>query len=210
MPVLRCTNPECEEEWTVTSRLAIGSECPFCESETVEVMDDDDPPERQQVPTGPKRGAVESEGGARLAFARGAARKLLRDNKIVAPPIPVPALVRRLGLELEPRATLGPLRARLRDSTIEYDKDAPPVALRFAFAHEIGHYCMGTTHDSGPFVEEEANAYANELLVPGHMLHAALEHTAEEAELRKRFQVSGQVLEIAATVHQVAGRITRS
>lgn len=209
--MLRCTNLECEHEWTVASRLAIGSECPICESETIEVTDFDDPPERQQVATGPARIERANTGdGPRIAWARGVAIKLLRDNKITAPPVPVPALARRVGLELEPRGSLGSLRARLRGNSIEYDKNTAPAVIRFPIAHEVGHHCMGTTHQSGPFVEEEANAFANELLVPGHMLHAALLTTGVERELRAKFQVSGQVLQIAAQYHKVTAKIAAS
>jgi len=205
MPTLRCTNPECEHEWHQRSWLAVGEICPECESES-ELADAYEEPIQTPSAVEAQRTAV----GARLPEARACARKLLHDQRITTPPVPLPALARLAGLTIVEREALGELRGRLRGDTIEVSKGFPPVAQRFVVAHELGHHFMETTHESGPFAEQEANAFANELLVPGAMLHAALLQTTECSELRRRFGVSQQVLEIAARYHKVAGKLTGS
>lgn len=79
---------------------------------------------------------------------------------------------------------------------------------RFSIAHELGHHFLGTTHGSGPTVEPEADAFAGELLVPGPLLRAAIGGGSSVDDLRQRFQVSRQVIEIAAETHKLGDRIS--
>lgn len=203
MPTLRCVEPECSHEWFQPSWLAVGEVCPECESES-ELVDDE-----PGLEDSPALAITETQTAPQVAHARACARKLLRDHQVTEPPVPVPALARRADLEVA-RQSLGELRGRLRGNTIELARGFPPQAERFVIAHELGHHTMGTTHESGPHIETEADAFANELLVPGPMLHEALLHTTDRGELRSLFAVSRPVLEIAARYHKATAKLTGS
>jgi Zn-dependent peptidase ImmA (M78 family) len=136
------------------------------------------------------------------------ARRVLRERNITAPPVPVRGLARLEGLEVLEVETLGSLSARLIDNRIELVAREPEVRKRFSIAHELGHHFLGTTHGSGPTVEREADAFAGELLVPGHLLRWAVDQSARVDDLRQRFQVSRQVIEIAAQTHRFGDRLS--
>lgn len=197
MPLLRCT--ECEYEAIEMSRLAIGGECPHCEGELVEATDDD-----EVTPDAFARAA--SDVGPQLSLAREAARKLLSDLGIVGPPVPVEEIATKAGFRIVVRQSLGQLSGRLVGNAIEL-APASRSRHRFVVAHELGHHFMGKSHGSGRHVEKEVNAFAGELLVPGPFLSRALEQTVDGAALARRFEVSRQVLDIAAQNHHVQGRI---
>ncbi len=149
---------------------------------------------------------VKDDSGPRLALPRQVARDLLAEHGLRAPPIPVEQLARSFGLSIVERRSLGSLSGRLVEAKIEI---APCSAnrRRFVIAHELGHYVLKRPHGQGPNVEAEINAFAGELLVPGALLAAAVKETSDLASLALRFQVSRQVLEIAARVHQLGGRV---
>ena len=79
---------------------------------------------------------------------------------------------------------------------------------RFSVAHELGHHFLNTAHGDGDSAEQEADAFAGELLVPGPMLRAAMETVTDRTQLRGRFKVSRDVLEIAARTHHLSDRLT--
>lgn len=203
MPLLRCTNDECEHEWFERSQLAVGSECPICDSPTYVVGVDDDPP--AELNTVSNRLGDER---AHPGYARAKAREVLREHRIGRPPVIVHAIARQLGVEVRESRHLGKLSARLVGKVIEVNADDAPVRRRFSVAHELGHYFLGTRHGDGPIAEQEADAFAGELLVPGHMLKLAMEQSTDTVELTKIFKVSRQVLEIAATHHRVFDQLT--
>jgi len=199
MPYLRCN--VCSHETYERSVLAIGSECGECEEGELVEADED----QEEVGT-PTTTVAASEPGPRLALPRAAARRLLADRGIATPPIPVDRLAEEMGLEIVDRKNLGSLSGRLVDTRIE----VAPCATnrrRFVIAHELGHHVLRKPHGSSPHVEAEVNAFAGELLVPGPFLAAAVAETTELASLARRFQVSRQVLEIAARVHHLGDRV---
>jgi hypothetical protein len=203
MPLLRCTNDECRHEWYERSQLAVGSDCPICDEPTEVVGVDDDLP--AELNTASMRLQQER---AHPAHARAKAREVLRQHRVGRPPVIVHAIARELGFEVRESHQLGNLSGRLVDKVIEVNANDPPVRRRFSVAHELGHYFLNTRHGDGPVAEREADAFAGELLVPGHMLALAIEQTTDVGELTKIFKVSRQVLEIAATHHKQFNRLT--
>lgn len=135
--------------------------------------------------------------------AREKARKVLREHGIGRPPVVVHAIARQCGFEVGDSHQLGKLSARLVGQVIEVNAEEPVVRQRFSVAHELGHHFLGTRHGDGPLAEQEANAFAGELLVPGHMLRSAVEQTTDTNALATLFKVSRQVLEIAAQHHKL-------
>jgi hypothetical protein len=198
VPLLRCTDDECEHTWFSRAPLASSFNCEWCGAPTVVVSGyDDAPDEPARIPGRPAR--TESP---RLASARERARKLLTEHSANTIPIPVRAIVRREGLQVEDDVDLGPaLRARLVNKAIQL-RPGKEYLKRFSLAHELGHWLFGTRHGDGDEAEREADAFAGELLVPGPRLLAALSKTTDVAELASLFQVSQTVMRIAAKNHQ--------
>jgi hypothetical protein len=199
MPYLHCT--VCDHEIFERSVLAIGSECGECEEGELVEADED----QGEIGTSTAT-AAESEVAPRLALPRAAARNLLADQGITKPPIPVDRVAEEMGLEIVDRRNLGSLSGRLVDTQIEISP-CSTNRRRFVIAHELGHHFLRKPHGSGPHVEKEVNAFAGELLVPGPLLAAAVAETTELMGLARRFQVSRQVLEIAARVHHLSDRV---
>jgi len=203
VPYLRCTDPdECGWEGFERSQLAVGSPCPRCEGDTEVVTDYDEPASASASVTIPP-----SRPG--LAFPRERARQVLKTYNLGNPPIPVHAIARHEGFGVCDSSSLGALRGRLIDERIEVAAGDSWAVKRFTVAHELGHHFLGSTHESAPHVESEANAFAGELLVPGHLLHAALTRTNSQRELAEIFAVSQSVLRIAAETHRELKRLTR-
>jgi Zn-dependent peptidase ImmA (M78 family) len=126
----------------------------------------------------------------------------------VRPPVVAHKIARDLGFEVRESNRLGRLSARLIDKVIEVNSGDPAVRQRFSVAHELGHHFLGTRHGDGKTAEQEADAFAGELLVPGPMLREVMATTTDTAELRRKFAVSGQVLRIAAEHHKLDDRLT--
>jgi hypothetical protein len=155
---------------------------------------------RQEIRTDERTSATERP---RIAYAREAARALLHKHNIGEPPVSVRRIAALEGLELRETTSLGEgIRARLVGDIIEVAGSDPEVVKRFSIAHEIGHHHMGTVHNQGTQIEREANAFAGELLVPGPKLLEALRETKDAYELARLFQVSRQVIRIAAQQHK--------
>lgn len=200
MPLLRCTDEDCGHEFSVRSYLAVGSPCEDCGADTMEVGVDDDLPGELVEP--------EVDTRAHPGHARERARQVAREHGFNRPPVIVHTIARKLGFTIQPSRQLGTLRARLVGQHIEVNADEPPVAQRFSVAHELGHHFLGTQHGDGDTAEQEAEAFAGELLVPGPMLRQALDSVTDARELRGLFKVSREVLEIAARHHRLTDRIT--
>lgn len=202
MPSLRCTDEDCGHRWSQPSYLAVGEDCPACGEPSVEIgVDDETPAELNNVSTRLRKER------AHPGYARQKAREVLRQHGIARPPVVVHSIARKCGFEVRESHQLGKLSARLVGKVIEVNADDPPVRQRFSVAHELGHHFLGTRHGDEPLAEQEANAFAGELLVPSHMLESAMEHTTETRELVKIFTVSRQVLEIAAKHHRRFDRL---
>jgi hypothetical protein len=204
MPYLRCTDEDCGERFYEASRFA--DQCPECGAPAVPVDRDEEPDPTPILAVPGRTGRPEL---AHPAHARELARKVLRAEGITSPPVPVRAIARRRGLKVVEVESLGSLSARLVDDRLDVVEGQPEVRKRFSIAHELGHHhLLGTTHGSGPTVEQEANAFAGELLVPGHFLRAAVGAAASVDHLRERFQVSRQVIEIAAETQKLGDRVS--
>lgn len=200
MPTLRCTDDDCGHSWPERSELAVGADCEVCGAPTVVVgVDDDGPPGLESVP------ALDR---AHPGYARQKAREIAREHRLVQPPVVVHKIARDLGFEVKKSHNLGGLSARLAGKVIEVNAEEPSVRHRFSVAHELGHHFLGTRHGGGKVAEQEANAFAGELLVPGPMLKTAMESTTDATELRKMFAVSRNVLRIAAEHHKLDKRLT--
>lgn len=196
MPEFKCIDPECEEQWSTRSGLAVGEECPQCgeEGRLMDAYDD----EADEVAT-----EAPALAQPRVAFARGRATAAVRDHGTTAPPVPVCDIAASVGLPVEKRAAMGDLRGRLLTDAIEVPTGDHPWVQRFSVAHELGHYFLETTHAEGSPAETEAHNFANELLVPGPMLRAAMEETPDLESLVRRFQASRPVVKIAAKHHRL-------
>jgi predicted Zn-ribbon and HTH transcriptional regulator len=198
MPLLRCTNRDCGHQWFERSQLAVGSDCPVCDEPTEVAGVDDEPPAELNLVSSQLRGER-----AHPAHAREKAREVLREHRIGHPPVVVHSIARKCGFEVRNSHQLGTLSARLVGKVIEVNAEDPAVRQRFSVAHELGHHFLGTRHGDGPLAEQEAHAFAGELLVPGQMLRSAIEQTTDVRVLATLFKVSRQVLEIAAKDHKV-------
>jgi hypothetical protein len=203
MPYLRCTEEECGARFYEASRFA--DQCPECGAAAVVIDLDDEPRHDDRLGVPGRPGQAEH---AHPAHARVMARRVLAEHKITAPPVPVRALARLVGIEIVEVESLGSLSARLIDDRIELVAGEPEVRKRFSIAHELGHHFLHTVHGSSTTSEREADAFAGELLVPGHFLRTVIAKTASVDELRRRFQVSRQVIEIAADTHKLRDRVS--
>lgn len=201
--MLRCLDPECGHEWFEKSSLATdGAECEECEGPAKVVGVDDEPP--AEIGTVEKRLASDP---AHPAHARTRARRVLAEHQVTKPPVPVRAIARRCGFEVRESGQLGDLRARMLDDVIEVSDRESEGAQNFSIAHELGHYFLKTQHGDGQRAEDEADAFAGELLVPGHMLMASLAHTSDPAALARQFRASRSAVEASASIHRLSGRL---
>jgi hypothetical protein len=206
MPLLRCVDPECGYEWFEPSALAEGADCVECGGPTMAVGREEEPGDREELARSRGR---ESDELPRIAFAREAARSLLRRHGLDEIPVLVRPLASLEQLEIQESGSLpAGIRARLVGNTLEVAIGDAEVVKRFSIAHELGHHRMGTSHNQGRRVETEADAFAGELLVPGPKLLEALQATTDLRELAKMFQVSKQVLRIAAQQHRKGADLT--
>lgn len=198
MPYLQCTDPECGHVWFESSRLAEGATCEECGGDTIlaDDLDDAPPSPPEEVP--------------RLAHMRERARAVAAQYGLTVPPIKLRPILAGCGLRVVRLDGLGSLNARLNGDVIEVAAGDAFVVQRFSIAHELGHYFLGTTHvgDGTWTAEREADAFANELLVPGPLLLKELRQMTSRRALADRFEVSVTVLGIAAQNHKVASRLT--
>jgi len=174
----------------------------MCDEPTEVVGVDDEPPAELNVVSSRLR-----RERAHPGHAREKAREVLREHRIGHPPVVVHSIARKCGFEVRKSRQLGKLSARLVGKVVEVNAEDPVVRQRFSVAHELGHHFLGTRHDDGPLAEQEANAFAGELLVPGHMLRSAIEQTTDTREFATLFKVSRQVLEIAAKHHKLLDQL---
>lgn len=146
--------------------------------------------------------------------AEEAARKTLQENFISQAPIPVEELIEFEGLGLilskfDDGEIAGVIN--LEKKYLLVNSNDSVTRQRFTIAHELGHWILhrklmesnkdiavlyrkplGET-DSDP-LEQEANCFAANLLVPKDMLKEALEKSKEEAFLANYFNVSRSVI----------------
>jgi IrrE N-terminal-like domain len=166
---------------------SVDDPCPICASALV-----------------PRSEARTVRGLPEYKLAREAARKLHRDHDIPGPPFSLEHLAEELGLTIEVRGfdhdgLLVGTRIQLPSTTSE-------KAMRFALAHEIGHFVLRHEGDRVK-VEPEANAFASELVVPRDLLRAAISRTPAVRALSAQFGVSRQAMVYALMAAKAIGRV---
>lgn len=108
------------------------------------------------------------------------ARKLYAYTNIEIPPIDLNSILKELGIKLKG------LDLAYIDAVLIKDKDFPVIGYnlnksverqRFSIAHEIGHFVLPECRDycvcnidSASIDEKDANIFAEELLMPRHLL----------------------------------------
>jgi Zn-dependent peptidase ImmA (M78 family) len=127
------------------------------------------------------------------------ARQILRETQTLRIPVPVDLIAHRLGLEVEGAAlghdVSGVLVVRGGKGLIGYNQADAPVRQRFTIAHEIAHYILHGTEDSGVFIDKgytavfkrdgkstkgehlreiQANQFAAALLMPADLVRNAV------------------------------------
>lgn len=135
------------------------------------------------------------------------ALKLLKEYKIDEPIIPVFEIAERLGVNV----VFADMPDKLKDvsgfldpetRTIYVNHDDPPTRQAFTTAHELGHFILNhepdeygvlyryaTPIDPNP-IEQEANCFAANLLVPEEMLKKIMSKyslTTDDVELLAKF-----------------------
>jgi Zn-dependent peptidase ImmA (M78 family) len=81
------------------------------------------------------------------------------------------------------------------------------VRHRFSAAHELGHHSLGHRHGETEVAEQEANAFAGALLVPQPWLKGDVDSFATVAALAERYEVSRDVIFIAAQRARILDRL---
>ena len=152
-----------------------------------------------------------------------AVSKLLKDNRVFRPPVPVEKLAETLGLQLR----LAPLKADVSGAILRSD-DAVVIGVnslhhpnrqRFTIAHEIAHYLLhkgfsihidrgfrvnlrdSKSSEATDSEEIEANRFAAELLMPADFLIKDATSGNDEGDelvhrLAERYRVSSQAMQI--------------
>jgi hypothetical protein len=137
-------------------------------------------------------------------LAREAACKLHRDHVIPGPPFRLESVADELGLEVE----IGSFDhdGLLVGTRIKIPAGVSENVIRFALAHEIGHFVL--RHQGGRAkLEPEANAFASELLMPRELLTAAVSRTPSVRSLYAEFGVSRQAMVYALMSARAIDRV---
>ena len=155
--------------------------------------------------------SVQGPPRVRYALCRQAAEKILDRYQLKAPPVDPFAIAEKEGFNVLtfdwPRGRDG-----LTDpgtKRIGLTRNAPPTRVRFSLAHELGHAFLGHhaerehvpdldhppagSWDAYPrHLEQEANAFAAELLMPLVLLREAIRQHRTPASLAGVFGVSSE------------------
>jgi predicted RNA-binding Zn-ribbon protein involved in translation (DUF1610 family) len=126
-------------------------------------------------------------------LARAVARRLVNEYWNGRPPVDVEDISRAAGLDVR----IGGFDhdGQLVDHIIEVPKTSA-AAERFVIAHELGHFELRHKVPEAR-IEQEANAFASELLIPTVALRAAMRANPSLAELSRQFAVSRQTMTYA-------------
>src|SRR6266542_6697126 len=147
----------------------------------------------------------------RRALCRQAAARLLTRFGLTSAPVPVERIASDLEYEVRIEDLPTGVDARLRISAgskvIEIASGQPRVRHRFSIAHELGHAALGHRHGETDVAEHEANAFAGALLVPPPWLRRDVDACPTIAELARRYDVSRDVIFIAAEGARVLDRL---
>ncbi len=136
--------------------------------------------------------------------ARREAERVLEENSILSPPIPIHEISMNYGLQIFMYEFDDPNQSGLlnfKEKTVYISKDNSIVRRRFTLAHELGHFLMhkelGVDHierispiaGEKPWYEQEADAFAAHLLVPLNFLNKEGDNLKDIAFLANRYDV---------------------
>ncbi|MCC6290863.1 ImmA/IrrE family metallo-endopeptidase [Candidatus Nomurabacteria bacterium] len=157
---------------------------------------------------------TEDQLGPRLTEARHLARKIIKDAGIDTAPVSLWRVIKHLqtGYELYvSRVSVGTQIAGMlvtveqeerEFSTIYFNQNHPWCRRRFTIGHEIGHLLMGHAtqcvdgSNDASETEQEANAFAAELLIPLKLIKADYKKTPNIPTLAHQYQTSQQTMGI--------------
>jgi Zn-dependent peptidase ImmA (M78 family) len=147
---------------------------------------------------------------ARIGFARKKARQIIKDAKVISPPVILRKIIDFLGKEFDIdiikadfKGEYDGITVTIGDShTVGFDENNPINRKRFSIAHELGHVVLGHTnsknsdydYESKGCRELEANEFAAELLAPFEFLKKDVAKGIPVKELTSKYYVSEQML----------------
>ena len=154
---------------------------------------------------------------ANFQNAKTKAEEILRENYITTPPVDFYEIARNEGLEIETKDfgdefnnISGYIKPGIR--TIYVNSRDSENRRKFTVAHELGHWLLHRNkleeepekyailyriplgRSSGDPVEQEANCFAANLLVPEALLAERMTHAHTEEQLSQEFMVSKDVI----------------
>lgn len=161
----------------------------------------------------------------RVGFVREMARKYLKKYGVKTPGTPVEEIIKGEGLGIEYRPWSDGLSGLMlhKARVIAINSDKPRHHQRFSLAHEFGHYALNhdylksqglgnvdidhppkaNIHPTDNLIEQEANEFAGELLVPMHILKDKYRYEKNGLKLASVFDVSMDVIIIALMKHHL-------
>lgn len=151
----------------------------------------------------------------RYPLARSKAASLLTMFNVVEAPVDVESIAKKLGFDVVPFDFPDTVSAVVRiyengEKVIGVNKNQSHVRQRFSLAHELGHYLCGhesINHDQvvvepekryqdpGYLMEQEADEFAAELLMPTRLLKKDfIDSSLNITRLAKKYDVSEQAM----------------
>ena len=162
----------------------------------------------------------------RVGFVREMARKYLKKYGVKTAGTPVEKIIKAEGLRIELRpwgsdGLSGLMLQKARVIAINVNKSHHHQ--RFSLAHEFGHWTLNhdyfktlgfglvdinhapdaTTHPNDKVIEQEADEFAGELLVPMQILKQVYRSETNYANLGNIFDVSREVILISLMKHHL-------
>jgi Zn-dependent peptidase ImmA (M78 family) len=149
--------------------------------------------------------------GARKLLARTLAKKLIKSAGITTTPVSLQQVIEHLQTERALKVYKIAFGEKVSGllvvcksvneeyASIAFNENHPWCRRRFTLAHEIGHLLLGHACSEGNRAlhnEKEANTFAAELLMPGHMIKADYKRLRNLSELCKMYRVSKEALTI--------------
>lgn len=159
----------------------------------------------------------------RRGYVSAAAARTLKAVGISAPPVSIRAICAHYAFNLVPvhgwptGTHSAQWQPTLRE--IRFNADEPEVRQRFSIAHEVGHVVLGHTvttfsdsadpesddfsEDPDRSLENEADLFAGELLLPPAWVKADWERGLRWQELAKRYLVSKDAAAVAVNRYRL-------
>ena len=138
----------------------------------------------------------------RIGLARNTARNLIKELKIITPPVFLSPIIKHLKFNASPydlNEDISGIQVTMSDECfILYNKSDHVHRKRFTVAHEIGNFLLNHTNYKQDYfdlfskdsMEIEANQFAAELLIPLEFLKEELKGWKKAKELALKFWVS--------------------